>query len=240
MLQRLPRYDAFWAAFFGIEPDRLHAPGVTVVTHAGLGDYRGVWFFVRLSRCIVSAPAHWVAHLSIRMPLIATDRLPDTAVLRDLFGVDPVRVIGPAYQGSLMPEAFRPLRDDNVRRLRASDDPAMNELRAACSEQEWQDGALSAAGEIRFGRFEGARLVAVAGLRDWPPDATGPCVVSHPGHRGRGHAAAVVSAVVSHALGAGKIMLYQTLLDNAASVAVATRLGFEQYASHIAVRLPEF
>ena len=67
-----------------------------------------------------------------------------------------------------MPQAFRPLRDEHVRPLRSSDDPAMSELRAACSEQEWQDGALSAAGEIRFGRFDGPRLVAVAGLQDWP------------------------------------------------------------------------
>ena len=99
MLQGLPRYDAFWAAFFGIEPDRLRTPGVTVVTHSGLGDYRGVWFFVRLSSCIVSAPAHWVAHLSIRMPLIAIDRLPDSALLRDLFGCEPERVIRTGLPG---------------------------------------------------------------------------------------------------------------------------------------------
>jgi predicted GNAT family acetyltransferase len=82
-------------------------------------------------------------------------------------------------------------------------------------------------------------LVALGGLEGWSADAANPGVLAHPQYRGRGHATAVLSAVVELAIGQRKLVLYQTLLANHASVAIATRLGFEQYASHLAVRLHE-
>jgi hypothetical protein len=39
------------------------------------------------------------------------------------------------------------------------------------------------------------------------------------------------------ALQEGKLLLYQTLETNMASISIARRLGYEQYARHVAVRL---
>jgi ribosomal protein S18 acetylase RimI-like enzyme len=47
----------------------------------------------------------------------------------------------------------------------------------------------------------------------------------------------VVSATTLEALAAGFIVLYQTLLANTASVALANGLGYQHYATHLAVRL---
>ena len=43
--------------------------------------------------------------------------------------------------------------------------------------------------------------------------------------------------VVQRALHAGKLLLYQTLEANSGAVRIALRLGYEQYARHLAVRL---
>jgi predicted GNAT family acetyltransferase len=67
--------------------------------------------------------------------------------------------------------------------------------------------------------------------------AGGPCILTHRAHRGRGWATATTSAVVGRALQEGKLLLYQTLETNMASISIARRLGFEQYARHVAVRL---
>jgi len=46
-----------------------------------------------------------------------------------------------------------------------------------------------------------------------------------------------MGTLVETALSAGTLALYQTLLSNAPAVVLAHRLGFEQYATLLAVRL---
>lgn len=62
-------------------------------------------------------------------------------------------------------------------------------------------------------------------------------MLTHPEFRGRGCGAAVVRAVVADALSVGKLLLYQTLEANHAAVRLAFSLGYERFASHVAVRL---
>jgi hypothetical protein len=237
MQDDLAKYDDFWAAFFGLEAVQLRRPGVSIVKHAHLGQYTGVWFFVRGSSVVVSAPEAWLARLEHHRERIAAEPLPGSPLLRELFDRDPERVIGPVYQGHLPREAFRPVRDSSVRRLSSSDDPGLIALRAACTEEEWEHGGLGSASEPRFGYFLGGELVAAAGTDQWTADAVGPGVLSLPGQRGRGFGTAAVSAVVEHALAHGKLPLYQTLMAYAGSMAIATRLGYLQYATHVAVRV---
>jgi predicted GNAT family acetyltransferase len=85
--------------------------------------------------------------------------------------------------------------------------------------------------------FDGERIVAMAGYRPWNEFAGDPCVLTHPEFRGRGYGTAVVSAVAAAALAKGKLLLYQTLEANRGAVQIALKLGYEQYARHVAVRL---
>ena len=78
-------------------------------------------------------------------------------------------------------------------------------------------------------------MVAVARYRPAWEEAVSIGVVTHPAYRGRGYGRAVVST--AQGLEAGFIVLYQTLLANAPSVALATGLGYQPYATHLAVRL---
>jgi predicted GNAT family acetyltransferase len=87
------------------------------------------------------------------------------------------------------------------------------------------------------GYFQGSLLLAVAGYRPWSDVAGDPCILTHPDFYGRGFGTAVTSAVVHRALAQGKLLLYQTLEANAGAVRIAHRLGYEQYARHVAVRL---
>jgi RimJ/RimL family protein N-acetyltransferase len=61
--------------------------------------------------------------------------------------------------------------------------------------------------------------------------------VTHPVRRGQGYGRAVVSFMTAYALDGGGIGHYQTLLANAPSVAIARSLGYQQYATALAVRL---
>lgn len=77
----------------------------------------------------------------------------------------------------------------------------------------------------------------MAGYRARREEVGDPCIMTHPTFRGGGRGAAVASAVVAAALSNGKLLLYQTLESNEASVRLALSLGYERYANHVAVRL---
>jgi GNAT superfamily N-acetyltransferase len=237
MQRETTAYDEFWSRFFGLDVAQLQSPGVTVVAHAHLADYPGIWFFERRASVVVSAPSEWVERLRGHADRLVQEPLPSSTLLREMLGGEPARVIGPAYQGYLSPGAFRPVRDPNVRRLGSQDEPALLDLRSVCSVEEWEHSALSMMNEPVFGYFLGGELVAAAGSDHWTREAVNPGVLSRPDQRGRGFGAAVVSALVEAAMASGKLPLYQTLTANAASVGLCERLGYRHYGTHLAVRL---
>jgi GNAT superfamily N-acetyltransferase len=156
---------------------------------------------------------------------------------RILFGDAVERLIGPAFQGTLVPEQFRPALSPHVRRLLPEDRPGLLALRAACDPDEWSDIDFDPDEPEVFGYFARETLVAAARNMLWAPDAANHGVVTHPAWRGRGCGRAVVSASIQHALDRGRLILYQTLLANTPAVALARSLGVREYARHLAVRL---
>jgi GNAT superfamily N-acetyltransferase len=229
------RDDRFWATFLGIQPEQWNLPGLSVRPHAALQGYCGVWFFKRKERLVVSAPAGWVDILERRLagaPLT----LPDAPQLVALFGPAFARSVGPAYQGCVDPQRFQP-HSGRARGVGAGDALAVEGFRRACGEEEWESGGIDEAPDYRAAVFEGGEIVALVGFRHWTADAGDPCVLTHPGYRGRGLATEATRAVVATALAAGKLLLYQTLEANTAAVRVATKVGYERYGQHLAVRL---
>jgi GNAT superfamily N-acetyltransferase len=161
----------------------------------------------------------------------------EPSFLSDLFGPAFDRMIGPAFQGALEPSSFRPCNVSAVRPLQPDDEPAVERFCVECGREDWDYSALEKAKHYRTAHFEGERIVAMAGYRPWTAEAGDPCLLTHPSYRGRGWGLAVASAVVKQALDEGKMLLYQTLESNHGAVKIALRLGYEQHARHMAVRL---
>ena len=64
-------------------------------------------------------------------------------------------------------------------------------------------------------------------------------LVTHPAHRGRGHGTRLAGAMITDALERTGVVRYRALFTNAASLAIAARLGFVGDGANIAVRLRE-
>lgn len=229
-------HDAYWGGFFGIAPSLLTTPGVSVVPHVDLAGFQGVWFFLRATRLVVSAPEAWVPHLRRELANTAPE-LPSQATLEGLFGASLDRVIGPAFQGALEASAFREVASSAVRSIGDADAQAVLDFRTACGPDDWETGGLDRAPLYRAAHFENGAITALAGLRVKSRGAGDPCVLTHPQHRGRGLGKQVVSAVVAAALADDHLLLYQTLEANLASVRLAFSLGYVRHANHLAVRL---
>lgn len=233
------RVAAYWASFLGCSPERLDTPGTWVGPHAdaGLADYRGVYLLRRGESCVVSVPASLLPMVTARLAGLPAASSFDVTRLRHLFGDAVERIVGPAWQGYLRADDFRPAAQPNVRQLTAADDPALRLLAEACGEQEWEEVGIGRAEQVIFGAFAGDRLVAAGMGEPLAAPLLHIGIITHPAYRRQGHGRAVVSAISAYGLGVGLVPRYQALAANIPSVAIARALGFTHYATTLAVRL---
>ena len=145
-------------------------------------------------------------------------------------------ILGPAYVGYA---DTVPSLATSARAVTNADFSAVAALEIACGPEEWEHGGCDVAEQPASGVFIRGTLAALAGYEVWGGTIAHICVVTHPAFRGRGHATAAVAHLAARALQAGLVPQYRTLLSNAPSMRVARKLGFAQYGSTIAARLPE-
>lgn len=233
----IQRIDSAWAGFFGLSPPAFLRPGIQVVAHHQLADYHGVWLFRHHASLCLSVPPESVEGVQAAVGAYTVESLFGEASIRALLGPRIERIIGPAYQGYVERPQFRSASHPRVRALSRADQAALQQLADACEVEAWEHAGIAFDEPHVFGCFVNDHMVAAARYRPAWQEAATIGVVTHPAYRGHGYGRAVVSAATANGLEAGFIVLYQTLLNNAPSVALATGLGYQPYATHLAVRL---
>lgn len=233
----MQRIDITWAAFFGLSPPVFLLPGIQVVAHHQLADYQGVWLFRHHASLCLSVPPGLVGGVQAAVGAHTIESVFSEVGIRALLGTRIERIIGPAYHGYVERPQFRSAFHPSVRPLLRADQGAMQKLADACEIEAWEHAAIAFDEPHVFGYFVDDHMVAAARYRPAWGEAATIGVVTHPAFRGHGYGRAVVSAATGEGLEAGFVVLYQTLLANAPSVALATRLGYQPYATHLAARL---
>ena len=233
--------DRYWSQKLGVTTSELSEPGVHIVANSssGLNGYAGVFFFSRGRSLVVSAPPELVEQLAGSIQVLSETSIMDREALHKVVGVEAGLVVGPAYQGFTGAASFNPPK--RAERVSEADfDPALlQDLRTVSGEDAWEASGISeATGRVAVA-VEQDRVVGAAGLRHREAGIADPCVLVQPDRRGRGLATALVGRVVGAAVEQGTVVLYQTLHSNTAAVRVAQRLGFDHYATTVAVRLTE-
>jgi GNAT superfamily N-acetyltransferase len=230
--QSLTVANKFWSSHLGVDSDSLFSTPLQLVEHGtDLANYNGIFALFTNSAAIISFPADRFAELSARIP-----PSPFTpADFAHTFESHGLRVIGPAYIGyaNAVPSPIH-----NVRSLTKVNVPAVSSLRAACNDTEWEHGGSTIVDQATSGLIIDSELVALASYEVWKLSIAHISVITHPAHRGHGYGRSVVSHNANLALAAGLIPQYRTLESNAPSVEIANRLGFAQFATSVAVRLP--
>ena len=211
-------------------------------------DYNGVYIWQMERRTIVSVPdmtLYPVVARAMDRKLLAgapLSALVDEGFWRATLGDRVERIIGPTYQGFLDWEAFTPATNPKrgARQLTLTDHHALRAFIAACPPNDWQDSAISTRHLPLYGMLRAGELIAVASApRERPRKAVirSVGVVTAPAWRGKGAGLAIVSALAKHCLDSDTVLRYQTLRANMPSLAIAQRLGFEDVATSLAVRL---
>ena len=226
----------YWSALLGCAPDHFGTARTLIVAHTGLGDYLGIYCFRHRQSLLISTPPAQLAQVIAAAQQVTIADLGDPARVAILGGGAVEQVIGPAILTYADTATFRPVAHRPARLLVAGDALAIDHLRAACGTLEWEHGG-SESSDTRAGAFADGTLAALAGYRVWGGTLAHLAIVTHPRYRRQGFGTAAVSLLGAEALKCGLILQYRTLRHNAASLGVASALGFVPWATTVALRL---
>jgi len=128
----ISQVTGYWASHLGCPTEELFADPLHIITHGvELADYSGIFALFRGGAATVSFPPNCIESLRQLMP--APPATP--ACFADAFRASGYVVVGPAYIGYAQ-DIRSPAHP--VRPLTLHDTSAVNTLRAACTETEWE------------------------------------------------------------------------------------------------------
>ena len=223
--------DEWWAGLFGIRRDEVWR-SVTVRPHSRLEGYQGFFVAWRDDGVHVSRPAAGRAALDA----LASSALPA------LQGVEPWASFAASVDGRLIGPSTHhyldvdPGTDTRVVRIDLDEVVVLQEVVSA---EEWEEsGCGDDDVEIAFGLVEDGELVAAATLSPYGETPRDVGVLVAPGHRGRRLVDAVGRTAASYAIREHGLARWVARCDNRGSMGAARRLGFEQWCTQLAIRLP--
>jgi RimJ/RimL family protein N-acetyltransferase len=234
--------EAFWCDLFGIDPDRLWRAVTIAHPHGRLGDYEGWYVAWREHGVHVSAPstadADDVASLRSASPV----ELQEAEFWHAFARQRSLRVIGPATHHYLDEDPGVP---DDVEQV---DPVRLTLLRGAVSAEDWEESGIPEALD------EGGEALAVWGstgetARPWVPALLGGAVLTETAGarrdigllvaddaRMRGVGLRLGQAAASYAVSWHGWARWTCRVANEPSLRTAARLGFEPYATQLAIR----
>lgn len=225
-----------WSRHFGWDEAAgpLWSSPARLLSHGGeLMDYHGVMAMDGLQGAVVSVPAALRSELE---PALLSIDSPPTVKAAQLPPDKVAGVIGPAFIG-YAEVVISPPRHP-VQLLGAKDAHHIDAFQQACDATEWEHGGSNAGdAAVICGLFAGPTLAALAGYEIWDGTVAHISIITHPEHRGQGYGHSAVAFLAKHALWKKLLPQYRTLEGNKASMAIAQTVGFEYFATSVAVRL---
>jgi GNAT superfamily N-acetyltransferase len=229
--------DRFWASELGVAPGVLRTGGFHVFERPDATAQPPATMVGTSSATVVSLPAGRArAFENAGLSLKQMERAPRRYVAACV-SINSLEVRGPAYLAYWPTSSSRPslrgqieLLDDGLASLGSLRDVAP---------VEWEEAGIGSGSRVFGLRAEG-QIVAVAGYERWSGGIAQLQVFCHPGYRRRGLAADSLKVAISHALADNLLPQYRARDGNAASLALAKRVGFVEYGwmATVLVRLP--
>jgi GNAT superfamily N-acetyltransferase len=231
--------EALWATHFGCATEDFGREGTTLVPRDRLQGRNVIHIIYIRKRALAEIdPALKDALGSMLRSEGETSVLASELLLRT-WGKDCIAEVDAGLIFHLRPgELVRPALDAQftLRRLTGGDQPALEALRACCTEYEIDDAYVEIEHELAWGCFRGEQLVAVGsayprnGFMDYG-------VLTDPELRGQGLARHVVCALADDTAAGGLIPQYRCNRVNQASRRVAEAAGFTLYYTTESVKL---
>ena len=223
--------DQWVADLLGMSVSTVWHPGVSVVGHAGLGEYPGIWVLRRGGAVRISVPPAMDGAVAGELADRAPDELVDPTFWRRFEPTRGFVVLGPSIHA--FTDEPVPAPPPGVERV---DPSALTGLRDAVAEDDWSESGFAEDVPVAFAARSGGAIVAAANLTPFRGEPADIGVLTSPAHRGRGHGTRVAGAATADAVRRCGLARYRALADNAPSRAIAVALGFEDRFEQLAIR----
>jgi RimJ/RimL family protein N-acetyltransferase len=231
--------EALWAAHFECASEDFEREGTTLLPRDRLHGRNVIHSIYIRKRAVAEIDPALKDELGSALQGAGEGAVLSSELLLRTWGKDRIAEVDAGLIFHLRPgELVRPALDAQftLRRLTGEDQPAMNVLRARCTEHEIDDAYVEIEHEIAWGCFRGPQLVAVGsayprnGFMDYG-------VLTDPELRGLGLARHVVCALADDTVQGGLIPQYRCNSVNKASRRVAEAAGFTLYYTTESVKL---
>jgi len=231
--------DSYWAGLLGCPVAHFAGSSTLVVGHSGLGEFPGVYLFSRRDSLLISTPPEKLEELWPKLEGLPPQAFDDLELLRERTGAAKSDLQQPSFIGYTDSKSFVPpgAWTDGVRLLTEADRPALDALRAASSDTDWEYGGCNFSERPVVGQFVGNSLTALGSYDEWAGEIAHLSVITHPDYRKQGYGKGVVAAITQEALRRAFIPQYRTRYINTPSLALATSLGFVGLAKSVALKL---
>jgi len=231
--------DSYWESRLGVARSVLRSGGLHVVS-ADSGSNETMSFLLDQT-CIVAVPFGEVEAARQALTGLDAQAAFTTGALRALVETEAL-IDGPSCHHYVSERTFRGLPDDAALPVDGRDDSLLVFLKAN-DLADWAESGFplepSSADAVTTKFWvlrEDEQIVAAGNMTEWRGLPADVGVLTHPAHRGRGLAGRLVGAMVSAMLPTVGVVRYRALASNHRSLAVAQRLGFEQYGQDFRVR----
>jgi hypothetical protein len=223
--------EQWWQGVFDVD-DELWSSVTVLHPHGELGDYEGWYVAWRDAGVHVSAPSSAHADDVASLSDEGVAALQDTSFWTTFAKQRELDVIGPSTHFYLDDD---PGPADDVLELTIDQ---LAQLRASVRPEEWAEGGMAdePPPPVRFGVLDGGAPIAAAVLNDWRERPSDIGVVVAGPRRGEGLSAVVGRHAASYAVSRHGIARWRAATTNVASSRTARRLGFEPYATQLAIR----
>lgn len=231
--------EALWAAHFGCATEDFGRDGTTLLPRGRLQGGNVIHIVYIRKRALAEIDPGLKDELGGVLHDAGEKAVLSSELLLRAWGKERIGEVDAGLIFHLRPgDLVRPKLDAQftLRRLTAEDQPALEALRARCTEYEIDDAYVEIEHEIAWGCFREAQLVAVGsgyprnGFMDYG-------VLTDPDLRGQGLARHVVCALADDTAAGGLIPQYRCNRVNKASRRVAEAAGFTLYYTTESVKL---
>lgn len=222
--------DSIWAKAFDLSPNKFQQDGITIQKYNKLKGEEQIHVYKIGKHIVIRCSEDFYDELKQAVDpanIIFDSNIANLKLANHTLETDHIEKVHYLFSADFKPytqSAFP------IQQLSAEHQEALEELKSACTQYEFEDSWVSATDELSIGAFDGDKLVACASMYDWQGFAD-PGVLVHPDYRKRGLGKATISAICEWVLAKNRIMDYRCNIDNVASASLAESLGFTQYHS---------
>jgi GNAT superfamily N-acetyltransferase len=219
--------DQFWASELSVAPHVLRTDGFHVFERVGVDAQPRATMVGTSSATVVSFPegqAHTFENAGLSLEQMRHSPRRYVASCRSSHSLE---VRGPAHLAYWPPSSPRPVLRGRVEVVGGDGRASLASLRDIAP-AEWEEAGIGADSRVFALRMDD-RIVAVAGYERWSGQIAQLQVFCHPGYRRRGLAVEPLKTAISEALADNLLPQYRARDGNAASLALAKRVGFVEY-----------